>query len=1368
MKKTVILSMAAAILALFSCAKIQEADMPESRPGNPNEKTYIIHGVIDEADTKTTYEESGDKALFSWLEADAMKVVVYEAADPTHVDQYSFYAQSAGRNVDFSGSADFDSYPSSGFAVYPNSLSTGGVKDSYLISLPAAYSVPGSNFSQIGIPLIGAQTSEDQYSFKAAVGVLKITLTDVPVSARKLVLTSTEDNLSGVFPLDETSRTEGIQMSRCTADAGHSITVTFPQQTAGATVGVFVPVPVGTLSTGATFDVQDNDGYSIKKVTTKKDITILRGHLQPLQEIAVEVWNDVGVGKFIDNHTFYQAEGFCDGQRVTPEIGLDATYFDVLIQQNAANANQYRVVNPYGALFADPVNTTHFGTGPNAHLYFTLYPGLGTDLALFDSVHTGIKQYGGYYGEAELWYDHPYWGYSQIYQNSRVIKRDGSGNPLNIQFAPFYMGGLDEDCSVNPKIEVVFPGSAPMLAFNYAGDASASYSGGKVSATIGGETVTAIKAIASDTFNNGVEAILAGTGDILTFTATGTQPLVLPDGNYVLVYKVETDEHGFVFKNGGNFSVSSRTKIALDDSMISVSIDAGTKDGTSHYDGIGKVALTDGDESTFWHTPWQEKGSDYYGWSDLDPTYGAYIDIDLGSGKSVTDFELEACLRAAYSAWPKHIIVYSKPDGGSWTKVGEAENACYGVSGGVPTWIYPIQCSGAAARFIRISIIENNEGIDLRDAAAAGCTHLAELELYGTLYDGGEPVSPWLNLFTDLSYSELKPGTTQGDISAMNGIPPYFLAENVAQKLFDGTYPDPFFRIGSYDPYSDIRCGPPALMTRIYSALDNPTGIQVNAGDQLLVCVDQIPAGQAVSLAVYGDAGDEPNVGGSKDWQYGYTENWAEGYDQNVELLAGMNTIDITATGMLYVLNTITQADPYNPVKTAVSSYAPVKVHILPGYGTVQGYFDPAHHSNSEGDALLQGCTYKYFMVKGQKCSFLFHTDPLKAFSAETIRTGSEVMDKAVTWQKQLCGIDGESWFNNHLLVASTEGSAYMNAGHRRILISTDNIPKVVSKAYMLTEEGEGGWGPFHEMGHLHQHPINWKSTAESSNNLFSNYCKKMLANQESVTFVSRGAPLRNLAESYAQAKPWVLLGTATYQSEDTELHMRMNWQLWNYFHLCGHDTSFFPNLFNYLRQPSHMLSSEYGYWYYWYTGKEDNPGKAQLEYYEACCEVAQQDLTEFFDAWGFFVPVDMEYYQYGTKQYTVTASMISQAKARVAAKGYPKAAPIQYLEDRQVATYGENPSYTYSQMGYYTQFQGAAPVVSAPQYLKTASNVALMFDNDNAVAVELRAGSTASGALLYFSNLNYIQLPDGLSFDGNSIWAVQADGVRVKASSLE
>ena len=644
------------------------------------------------------------------------------------------------------------------------------------------------------------------------------------------------------------------------------------------------------------------------------------------------------------------------------------------------------------------------------------------------------------------------------------------------------------------------------------------------------------------------------------------------------------------------------------------------------------------------------------------------------------------------------------------------------------------------ATWIKIEVTDGDPGsASYSDGKYITC---GEVEFFNT--NRGE-VNDWIDkIFTDLSCSELKPGVTKKDIIKMNAVSPY-LATNVAMPLFNGTYneSEKDFRIHSYEPYSDSRVNR-ALVMQFYTSMNNPTGIEVQSGKDIIVCVDQIPEGQTVSLAVYGEESEYgPNYGGA-----GETEN----INQNTLLQAGVNTVRITADGMAYIMNTV-------PVENRadLATFKPVKVHILPGCGTVQGYFDPARHSDERYQELLNRCTYKYFVVKGEKCMFLFHTNQLRSDWPKSIRSGIGVWDDIVRWEHELMGLTDVKWFNNHMMaVTSSNPEVYMNATNRRVQFGTNTIAQIGSREKMNEGEGQGTiWGPAHEMGHVNQMAINWRSTTESSNNLFSNYCVMKLAGEPfpSDTRWSRGKKISDLAADYAAKRPWAILGDGSYQGEDPELHMRLNWQLWNYYHKCGYKTDFFPALFNYFRD-GHQLPNHNALDYY---GRVENAGLCQLEYYEACCVVSGQDLTDFFDAWGFFRTIDQTYSQYGETKYTVTDAMINASKARVRDMNLPKAAPIQYLEDRT-----KHGGVTYSEMGYYTQFKDKVTISKSPKATVSGNKVTLS-DCDQAVAVEVRRGTTDTGELLFFANTNSFTVPNSVSLSGATLWAVQYDGKRVK-----
>ena len=600
-----------------------------------------------------------------------------------------------------------------------------------------------------------------------------------------------------------------------------------------------------------------------------------------------------------------------------------------------------------------------------------------------------------------------------------------------------------------------------------------------------------------------------------------------------------------------------------------------------------------------------------------------------------------------------------------------------------------------------------------------------------------------LEIFTDLSCSELKSGVTRKDITELHKNFPY-LAQEVAIPLLEGTYPasEKDFRIGTYQAYSNNETIYKDMHTRKYSAFDNPTGIYVSSGSKIYVCVDAIPEGQTILLGI---ANDE----GTNYCKY-------DSFNSLTPLFEGLNEITATTNGMCYIVN---RAD----VLTSASQ--PVKAHFLPGSGIVEGYFDIARHTDADYERLLNSTTRKYFIAKGQNIIFLMHTTVLRANVPRGIISGLSSWDDILGWQLELMGLAKESngvWdrmidqthFNNHMVaISNTDPSSYMDASDYRINFNaTTGIPKIITRDLLLAAE-DNTWGPAHEAGHVNQRAILWKSNAESSNNLFSNFAIYRFGK-----YGSRGSKISDLAASFAdhEHKAWVLMGSSTHMNEDTEVHMRMNWQLWNYFHRCGVDPEFWPRLFELMRT-KYILPNENASLY----GLREDNGQCQLIFAEAVCEAAKMDFTDFFEVWGFWEPVDITYTQYGTARYNVSQQMINETLQSIASKGYPKAPAIQYIEDRDVKG-----GVRYSELGYYTTFRDKKSVSGTPSYTVDGRNIKVENCTDG-VAIEIRGVSSGSelGELRYFSNMTNFEVPASVSLTNVKVYVVQWDSKRIEAT---
>lgn len=571
-----------------------------------------------------------------------------------------------------------------------------------------------------------------------------------------------------------------------------------------------------------------------------------------------------------------------------------------------------------------------------------------------------------------------------------------------------------------------------------------------------------------------------------------------------------------------------------------------------------------------------------------------------------------------------------------------------------------------------------------------------------------------LEVFADITCTALKPGVTAEQIAQL---PSYFV--RVAEALQNNTYDawEKEFRIRHYSAYSNSEEWAQKLMTKKYSNLDNPTGISVEKEGEVIVLVGDTH-GQSVSLQCIGDertGGDTP-----------YLQTAASGDVYFLE--PGVNKIKMRNPGQLFVM--------YNTDITAATAQ-PIQIHIPLGSGKVTGFFDlKEHQTDAKYADLLAKASHKYFCVRGEKIMFYFHTTKMKEFVPKEILSAIHLWDNIIGWQQELMGIEEvrPTQVNNHLFAISPEGS-YMWASDYRIGFVYTYLNNILLYDNVMAAK-DNAWGPAHEIGHIHQQAINWPSSTESSNNLFSNFVLYKLGK-----YCSRGSELSALATSRCiQNKGWWNMGSATHQNEDTEIHMRMNWQLWNYYHRCEYKPDFWQKLFKLLRENRIV---------------ESNPGAGQLLFAKMACKAANENLTDFFEMWGFFEPVNAQIEQYGKWNYIVTTAMIEEAKTYMASFPDAKHA-FYYLEDRKNGDVGiEN--YQVGDVGHYTKFKDNTKITK--NISCTLSDRTVKIENgDEAVAFEVKKGSQ----LVFFSNFLQFDIPASVSTVGIQIYAVQADGKRI------
>ena len=550
------------------------------------------------------------------------------------------------------------------------------------------------------------------------------------------------------------------------------------------------------------------------------------------------------------------------------------------------------------------------------------------------------------------------------------------------------------------------------------------------------------------------------------------------------------------------------------------------------------------------------------------------------------------------------------------------------------------------------------------------------------------------------------------------------------------------FRISSYQAYSKhdvwhniIGCG--------YSLgrLTNPTGIYASAGEYLQVYVGAIPSGQTVKLEVAG-------------------EHQASG--PTYTLKQGMNALLIASSGNCFINYEVDNTTDGKAPYTLIANYSPVTVHIEGG--SVNGYFDLTKGDDNDDWAQLQAHLLKASPdvdLKTSNLMFHMNTSLVTAACPTNMAGLLGEWDKILDMEHSLLGLEAfDGYWNNLLSATDMTGDSYMHATTYGTFYNVSTISSVMSYGDMFA--GGAIWGPAHENGHVFQKYINMVGQTEVSNNLFSN-----VAVYNNGHLTSRATNISTTFENMVNDVFWNDRGIW----ERTHLYF----QLYQFFHILGNKSDFYPELFKALRSDPMVHSGGI------FISATDD----YLKFYKKCCSVSGYDLTEFFQAYGFFVIPTMTSYtlndvtknaykveDYANYYLTVTQAEIDAAKAEVAAMNLPKANII-FIEDHITApdatyegavsgTKKTEFSYEYpigqsGETGQYTTF-GA----TCSNHTYSVSGTTVTMVGTGAVGFKVY---DSTGKLRGLYNTYSFTLPDGIG-SGYTIKAASGNGSDVEATS--
>lgn len=555
------------------------------------------------------------------------------------------------------------------------------------------------------------------------------------------------------------------------------------------------------------------------------------------------------------------------------------------------------------------------------------------------------------------------------------------------------------------------------------------------------------------------------------------------------------------------------------------------------------------------------------------------------------------------------------------------------------------------------------------------------------------------------------------------------------------------FRIHSYEIFSNCDLWYNKLKIGKFSHLFHPTGVKVNAGDYLYIYVGADVADSNASL--------EAEIVSGCD---------REG--ATITLHKGYNAVYAPKAGEVFVSYLL------NNVDKLCTSYPDITVHIEGG--TMNGCFDMRGHGHDNDDwAWLKSNMFSdtYLHVKGNSVMLNVY---LASVTGESNAEGvMNIWDFIFDKLQSLSGCDSYKAAGKYKMMVNpfdngTTGTnpfwSNGNHGSSHPGITSNGLFSYNKLSNVGTDGGQI-WEAAHELAHGHQTPVNLAGQTESSNNSLVQ-CLNLLASENVGTNMfqtvrsSRGDGVKALVSRFNNGYSWIDLGSMRTQSgtyNDVWLSNKLLFQLWLYFDYLGNyqptggntGFSFISALYEKMRT-SGLVHSD----------NSSNPGLASKDYLllaQYAAEITQTDLSEYFEAWGFWkleptVSVENDiaasstwfmgdYYGY----YVKTAQSYVDA-VKNAMKSYTKkGGNIMFIEDRctgsTLPTYNGKAVSTFGETGYYETY--SQKVTTAYSFATSYSG----YGSNRTYSVTMSGGTGAVGFKVYDADGNLVAISNTASF---------------------
>ncbi len=525
-------------------------------------------------------------------------------------------------------------------------------------------------------------------------------------------------------------------------------------------------------------------------------------------------------------------------------------------------------------------------------------------------------------------------------------------------------------------------------------------------------------------------------------------------------------------------------------------------------------------------------------------------------------------------------------------------------------------------------------------------------------YIGNLPNIQVPSVFIDAVCSGLKQGTTIEDINTITN--PFY--KKMALAMYNNEYPSEF-RIQSYEPYIHPNVLGKTNKTNQYNLLDNATGIYAEQGDTILIFVGN-KHGENISLR-------QINFDGEADEKDGYSDK------VDYALTTGVSKFVATKKGLLYVIYHLDEKREKMP--------DPVQIHFATG--KVNGYFDITRHNNQDWIKLLANSKAKFIDVKGIHSHLTFPVQSFKTYCPKNAEELITVYDSIVSLEKELLGFYKYPERNpKNRMYFSVMYTSYMYAAGDHTGYHVSTMPDLCDYKKLRTSTV---WGPAHEVGHMNQtRPgLKWGGMTEVTNNIFSLYVQTKYGNASRI-YTQKPSTGRN--NDYENAYNMLMLPKKShFQAGGVFNQLVPFWQLYLYSTYVKNYPDFYKDLHEEIRKRSDRNAST-------------QSGLISLDFTNLCSELLQEDLTDFFDAWGFYRAISTTINDYAPYTVNVEEGWCNTAKNKNSKFGTKPVYKIEYMDDANYNIFAQKKAVvkgTCTRSGDYYSMKGWGNVVAYEVY---------------------------------------------------------------------